>query len=569
MSIEDRESDFRQKITTVIPTNAHVSPCYGTSNIARMVPGGIVLAVTNLANYTSSSGPLSLISRICPLPNVELYFAAVILSDKQKLIQRLADMISEHSNGNNDYGRENNNTSACLAHDKNLYFYNKKISQISAPPQNLLGTPIKLDNFYYAIYAKNSTKDIRLILKKLLSELASFVGLNKFNELDVWGKYDLFSESESCITSIPTNSGDLIKDFHEAVTTAGASLQLSLAKRFITSLATKKFVLLTGLSGSGKTKLAELFACWLAENFNKQMLLVSIGADWTSNENVIGYPDGLNKGKYIMPTNGILDFLLEASSQVEKPYFIILDEMNLSHVERYFSDFLTAIESENAKIRLHRAQEPLAAGSQEIPPEISLPSNVFIIGTVNIDETTYMFSPKVLDRANVIEFRPQVDEIQAFLTNPKKINLAQILGRGSGYGDYFLKLSNTDKLVDGITDTTGAEVLPQLQKDLLDLHKNLSSIGAEFGYRTIREITEFIVNYNILCHEDFHYAQALDAQIVQKLMPKLHGSARKLTPVLDALMDFATSNQLSLTAEKVQRMKDRLHRDGFTSFAEN
>jgi hypothetical protein len=68
MSIEDRESDFKQKIAGVIPTNAHVSPCYGTSNIARMVPGGIVLAVTNLANYTTSNGPLSLISRICPLP---------------------------------------------------------------------------------------------------------------------------------------------------------------------------------------------------------------------------------------------------------------------------------------------------------------------------------------------------------------------------------------------------------------------------------------------------------------------------------------------------------------------
>jgi hypothetical protein len=570
MSIEERESEFKQKASAVLSINAHVSPCYGTSNIARMVPGGIVLAVTNLANYTNSSGPLSIISRICPLPTIELYFAAVISSEKQHLVERLSYMISEHSNGNNDYGRENNNTSACLAHDKNLYFYNKKISQISSPPQSLLGAPIKLDNFYYAIYAENSTEDIRLILKRLLNELASFVGLNKFIELDVWGKYDLFpSEIDSYTPSIPTISGELVKDFHEAANLAGASLPPNLVRRFITALATKKFVLLTGLSGSGKTKLAELFASWLGENVNEQMLLVSIGADWTSNENVIGYTDGLNKGRYIMPTSGILDFLLAASLKIHKPYFLILDEMNLSHVERYFSDFLTAIESENAKIRLHRAQNTLMSERQEIPPEISLPSNLFIIGTVNVDETTYMFSPKVLDRANVIEFRPQAEEIQAFLANPKQINFAQIVDQGSEYADYFVNLSNTHKPIDEIFDASGTEIFPQLQKDLLELHQKLESIGAEFGYRTIREITQFFANYNILSKGNFQYHEALDAQVVQKLMPKLHGSARKLSSVLDALMDFATSKHLSLTANKVQRMKDRLQRDGFTSFAEN
>ena len=102
----------------------------------------------------------------------------------------------------------------------------------------------------------------------------------------------------------------------------------------------------------------------------------------------------------------LLDLILE-SSKIEnsnKPYFLILDEMNLSHVERYFADFLSAMES-NELISLHKSDDENYKDDVVIVPKsIELPNNLFVIGTVNIDETTYMFSPKVLDRANVIEF---------------------------------------------------------------------------------------------------------------------------------------------------------------------
>src|SRR5690606_24433993 len=99
------------------------------------------------------------------------------------------------------------------------------------------------------------------------------------------------------------------------------------------------------------------------------------------------------------------------------PYFLILDEMNLSHVERYFADFLSVMESKDF-IKLHSSEVDI----NQVPSKIEWPINLFIIGTVNIDETTYMFSPKVLDRANVIEFRVDKDDIKRFLESPKEID---------------------------------------------------------------------------------------------------------------------------------------------------
>lgn len=171
----------------------------------------------------------------------------------------------------------------------------------------------------------------------------------------------------------------------------------TLTTRFVVSLATKPFLILTGLSGSGKTKLAQAFAKWICED-NKQINLVPVGADWTNREPLLGYPNALEDDKYVLPESGVLQLILRARKDPEQPYFLILDEMNLSHVERYFSDFLSAIES-NEEIKLHHGNENWETGEYDVPPAIRIPKNLFVVGTVNIDETTYMFSPKVLDRA--------------------------------------------------------------------------------------------------------------------------------------------------------------------------
>ena len=126
-----------------------------------------------------------------------------------------------------------------------------------------------------------------------------------------------------------------------------------LLNRFVTALLAKPFVILTGLAGSGKTKLAQVFAEWICEKA-EQMCIVPVGADWTNREALLGYPNALNEGEYVLPENGVLNLLMEANKpeNAGKPYFLILDEMNLSHVERYFADFLSVMESQD-RIPLH------------------------------------------------------------------------------------------------------------------------------------------------------------------------------------------------------------------------
>ena len=358
-----------------------------------------------------------------------------------------------------------------------------------------------------------------------------------------------------------------------AFSEAGLLLDPVAIRRFSVSLLSKKFCILTGLAGSGKTKIAEAFAMWLCAS-PEQYRIVAVGADWTSNENLLGYADALQTGVYRPPVNGALELILRAHGDKTNPYFLILDEMNLSHVERYFADFLSAMESSNAPLSLHGVAAGLqaggvgGAGGVEVPSSVALPDNLFIIGTVNVDETTYMFSPKVLDRVNVIEFRATAAQMGAFLDDPAGIDLDGLASQGAGFATAFVARAQADADISALVDTQGAAVAPKLKADLLQVFDALAGVGAEFGFRTAKEIARFMVIHKELSGLDWQYKDALDAQVVQKLMPKLHGSARKLDAVLKALDTFATQHALVLTGEKVKRMQERLVRDGFTSFAE-
>lgn len=297
--------------------------------------------------------------------------------------------------------------------------------------------------------------------------------------------------------------------------------------------------------------------------------MVSVGADWTNNEHVLGYPDGLDKTRYVRTK--ILDLILRAHDTPELPHFLILDEMNLSHVERYFSDFLSAIESdEPLSLHTDKNDDGSPAIRDGVPGEITIPQNLFIIGTVNVDETTYMFSPKVLDRANVIEFRATADEIAGFLKSPAPIDMDALAGKGTGYGRAFVNAAISEvsliNLPPEICD--GASRGAELQQRLTELFVELAPIGAEFGFRTAFEISRFFFHHAVLTGPGWQFKDAMDAQVVQKLMPKLHGSDRKLRPTLAKLKLFCETHDLKLSLAKTERMLERLSQDGFTSFAE-
>lgn len=367
-----------------------------------------------------------------------------------------------------------------------------------------------------------------------------------------------------------TSLKEFREQVHASLTRAGLRVSDGLLLRFAASLLAKRFLILTGLSGSGKTKLAHAFAAWITES-KDQYRLVAVGADWTTNENVVGYQDALQTGVYRKPSNGALDVILRAHDESERaknggdparPYFLILDEMNLSHVERYFADILSAVES-GEEIALHSAAESLKASEDDpllVPPKLRLPDNLFIVGTVNVDETTYMFSPKVLDRANVIEFRTTAGDIAAFLDAPSKVDMDALAGKGAAFGPAFVAEACADAQLDGATAA-------DLKARLTEIFDALAPIGAEFGFRTAHEITRFTHFHAKLSGGGWQFKDALDAQVLQKLLPKLHGSERRLGPVLKALEAFCETHQCAASLEKIRRMQDRL-KDGFTSFAE-
>jgi|JI6StandDraft_1071083.scaffolds.fasta_scaffold10628_2 5-methylcytosine-specific restriction enzyme B len=363
------------------------------------------------------------------------------------------------------------------------------------------------------------------------------------------------------------------KNFYDAGLLANYFINEGLSTRFISSLLTKPFVILTGLSGSGKTKLAQAFAKWICEN-EDQYCIVPVGADWTNREPLLGFPNALESEKYIKPETGVLGLMLEAGKNPDKPYFLILDEMNLSHVERYFADFLSSMESGEA-IPIHYGNEEW----DNVPSHITLPKNLFIIGTVNIDETTYMFSPKVLDRANVIEFRVTADEMRDYLEQNKSLNLAQLNGLGSDMAISFVELAKDKRL----SPTESSQLNSELLKFFIELQKT----GAEFGYRSAAEINRLTAVINKL-EPDWSIQQIVDVAVMQKLLPKVHGSRKKLEPVLKKLAELCLNDtnifndyikngsetipldkiKYPISMEKIGRMYRALLENSFTSYAE-
>jgi hypothetical protein len=400
------------------------------------------------------------------------------------------------------------------------------------------------------------------------------------------------------VSPLPSLMKDLLKNFQQTAAEASLVLDSNVFHRFVASLLSKRFLILTGLSGSGKTQLAQAFAKYLSRPGSSTVRLIPVGADWTSNENVVGYPDGLDPANYLVQP--ALESMLNARDKPTEPFFLILDEMNLSHVERYFADFLSAIESAE-KIPLYTGAERQSSG-RIIPCEITIPDNLFVIGTVNIDETTYMFSPKVLDRAGVIEFRVTAEDIRNVLKNDQVPNLDKIVAKGQIFAETFVEAARNQgvRLPRIVQDRFQQEI--ELFFEIFETH------GAEFGFRVIHEAARFMSAYRLLggYSEDTYdwFSGAFDAVIVQKLLPKLHGSRARLEGLLwalywacvkqrssnpvdfreqcrtagkaedesayrpDNVSDSASEPIYPISAEKILRMWHRLIQDQFVSFAE-
>jgi 5-methylcytosine-specific restriction protein B len=348
---------------------------------------------------------------------------------------------------------------------------------------------------------------------------------------------------------------------------------------FLASLATRRFVVLAGLSGSGKTQLARRVGQWLGR---ARVKVVPVRPDWTGPEALLGFEDALQprvNGSPAWHVPPVLDFLLRARDEPQLPFVLVLDEMNLAHVERYFADVLSGMETRDGclpdVLRTKGAPSRLVGAVDQHP----FPTNVFVVGTVNVDETTYQFSPKVLDRASTVEFRVTTEALVSART------IDDVTEADAETRDAFLALScdegwhlqNPPPWAAGFSDRVRG------------LHRILVRDRFEFGHRTYFEAQRLAA---LLASDGATLHEALDTFVLQKVLPRLHGGRKRLERCLDTLIWYCALAPDDMSAQealdsreaprapvggasalpnsqlKVERMKQTLLEQQFASFAE-
>lgn len=388
-----------------------------------------------------------------------------------------------------------------------------------------------------------------------------------------------------------------------------SSLKESAYRPYITAIKSKPFLLLAGISGTGKSRIVRELAraCWDTgtEEFNSQkprnFEMVQVKPNWHDSSELIGYVSRVS-GEPVYVAGDFLKFVAKAWEEAEDgiPYFLCLDEMNLAPVEQYFAEYLSVIESRKADSDGNITTDPILKKSKEdwyrvltseltddddlrnrfLKDGICIPQNLIVVGTVNMDETTFSFSRKVLDRAMTIEMN-EVD-LSGGLANKYeqigKLGAAELIGNAVEGVDIYSKYK-------GVCDTA----IEYLQK----VNDKLEGTPFKVAYRTRNEVLLYVVNnlpYNKIegddestYKEEFVIARALDEITNMKILSRIEGDETKVSTTflndlektikegLEAVFagpfEKEESDEAfgSISLAKLAEMKERL-KSGYTSF---
>ena len=374
---------------------------------------------------------------------------------------------------------------------------------------------------------------------------------------------------------------------------------------YITAIKSKPFLLLAGISGTGKSRIVRELAraCWeeSSEEYKtkkpKNFEMVQVKPNWHDSSELIGYVSRVS-GSPVFVAGDFLKFVAKAWENPEVPYFLCLDEMNLAPVEQYFAEYLSVVESrkadENGVITtdpiLKKCEEQwyfdltaLLTSDDEVRARfnkdgISIPQNLIVVGTVNMDETTFSFSRKVLDRAMTIEMN-EVD-LYGGLDSPYekigKLEAGNLIGTA---------VEGVDVYQDN------KEVCNIALKYLEDVNTELEGKPFKVAYRTRNEFLLYVVN-NLPYNKDkdgkeleqnFVIARALDEITSMKILSRIEGDTTKIDNLLDKLSatigerlkaisgkEYSAKKDdgekvYSVSLAKLKEMADRLD-SGYTSF---
>lgn len=319
---------------------------------------------------------------------------------------------------------------------------------------------------------------------------------------------------------------------------AGFNFSEEMVKNYYICLKAKPFVILAGISGTGKTQISRL----MAKAFQAHYELIPVSSHWTGDSDLLGFYDSKTEKYVDTRFTKVLRAALNCwKQQREDIFYLCLDEMNLARVEHYFARFLSAMEALDPKDR----KIPMDGGGQLI-----WPPNLFFVGTVNMDETTHSFSDKVLDRANSIEFGVDVNSLFQDSTKseppaPKPFPYSEFLACRRDLSHPAL-----------------VQVARKWRGEIVDLWKMLEPHQFHFGFRVRDEIELYLLNSLGLLEQK----TAFDLQVKQKILPKISGRGESMKLLLTRLQDHFMNKGYRYSAKKVEEMKIRLIRDDFTAY---
>ena len=433
-----------------------------------------------------------------------------------------------------------------------------------------LGELYQKGAIFYKEYHKGAVpneKELQDDLKKMMDIYQEYANRSaeQENEGQIGSSDEESGEAELTV-------GEIIDQIKRYIETKGFSYQDGLIENFYLSLKSKPFVILAGTSGTGKTRLVKLFS----EAIGAEYKMIPVRPDWSDSSDLFGH---LNLNGEFIP-GAVLNYISDAQNNPERPYILCLDEMNLARVEYYLSDFLSVIETRELRAGVV-VSDPLMSSEKygsdkdayEKYGELGFPQNLYIVGTVNMDETTFPFSKKVLDRANTIEFN-YVDLVpkEAVIDHEERLEL-----KNDFLVSKYVFLSQCQ-------DDTVSDICKRLQA----VNEVLRTANAHVGYRVRDEIVFYMLNNKnagLLQEQD-----ALDFEIMQKILPRIQGSSSSVKNMLCELFkifagdydgyqtqsdDTASKMMKKLqdgnavyprSAEKIAFMVRRFEEDGFTSY---
>lgn len=370
-------------------------------------------------------------------------------------------------------------------------------------------------------------------------------------------------------------------------------------RSYITAIKTKPFLLLAGISGTGKSRIVRELAraCWDEDSTEykaqkpKNLEMIQVKPNWHDSTELIGYVSRVS-GSPIYVIGNFLRFITQAWKNLDVPYFLCLDEMNLAPVEQYFAEFLSVIESRKSNEDGMITTDPILRKSTEdwyrvltaeltgdnetlrnrfLEDGITIPQNLIVVGTVNMDETTFSFSRKVLDRAMTIEMN-EVDlyaGLDCKYERIGKLNSDMLIGTAVEGVDVYAE-----------NEDVCNKALTYLQA----VNDVLNGTPFKIAYRTRNEFLLYVVNnlpYNMdengnEFSENEVIATALDEITNMKILSRIEGDDTKVKhSLLERLIVTIETQLLALTGEdkkiesvsiaKLKEMQGRLS-SGYTSF---